>query len=74
MSVIGGIQGGFEQARTMTEGGPYGATTTLSYYVYNEGFETLRLGYASSIAWVIFILIFVMTMFNYKFGNKYVNE
>jgi multiple sugar transport system permease protein len=74
MSVIGGIQGGFEQAKTMTNGGPFGATTTLSYYVYREGFETLRMGYASSIAWVIFILIFGMTLFNYKFGNRYVNE
>ncbi|MCD4824573.1 MAG: sugar ABC transporter permease [Phycisphaerae bacterium] len=74
MSVIGGIQGGFEQARTMTRGGPDGATTTLSYYVYSEGFETLRMGYASSIAWVIFIIIFSLTMFNYKFGNRYVNE
>lgn len=75
MSIIGGIQGGFEQARTMTKGGPFGATTTLSYYVYNQGFgSTLRLGYASAVAWVIFILIFALTMFNYKFGNRYVND
>ncbi len=74
ISVIGGIQGGFEQARTMTQGGPYGATTTLSYFVYSEGFETGRLGYASAVAWVLFIIILSMTMFNYKFGSKYTNE
>lgn len=34
MSVIGGLQGGFETARTMTEGGPAGSTTTLAYYIY----------------------------------------
>src|SRR5262249_25827094 len=34
MSVIGGLQGGFEQARIMTgNGGPAGTTTTLSYYI-----------------------------------------
>jgi len=74
MSVIGGLQGGFEQARTMTQGGPYGATTTLSYFVYTEGFETGRLGYASAVAWAMFVMIFVLTVLNYRFGNKYVND
>ena len=74
MSVIGGLQGGFEQARTMTGGGPFGATTTISYYVYNEGFGTLRLGYASAVAWVMFVMIFVLTIVNWRFGSRYVNE
>ncbi|MEW6356087.1 MAG: sugar ABC transporter permease [Planctomycetota bacterium] len=74
MSVIGGLQGGFEMARTMTQGGPAGATTTLSYYVYTEGFETGRLGYASAVAWALFALVFAVTVFNWKFGNRYVNE
>ena len=74
MSVIGGLQGGFEQARTMTGGGPFGATTTVSYYVYNEGFGTLRLGYASAVAWVMFLMIFVLTFINWRFGSRYVNE
>ena len=74
MSVIGGLQGGFEQARAMTNGGPFGATTTVSYYVYNEGFGTLRLGYASAVAWVMFVMIFVLTIVNWRFGSRYVNE
>ena len=74
MSVIHGLQGGFEMARTMTRGGPAGATTTLSYYVYTEGFETGRLGYASAVAWALFALVFAVTLFNWKFGNRYVNE
>ena len=74
MSVIGGLQGGFEQARTMTGGGPFGSTTTLAYFVYNEGFETGRLGYASAVAWIMFAMIFSLTMINYRFGSKYVNE
>lgn len=74
MAFIGGIQGGFETARTMTEGGPFGATTTLSYYVYLEGFETGRLGYASAVAWTMFAMIFTITIFNYKFGSRYVGE
>jgi multiple sugar transport system permease protein len=74
MSVIGGLQGGFEQARAMTEGGPFGATTTIAYYIYQEGFETGRLGFASAVAWVMFLMIFVMTLINFKMGSKHVTE
>ena len=74
MSVIGGLQGGFEMARTMTKGGPFGSTTTLSYFIYNEGFNTGRLGYASSIAWTLFAMVFTATMLNWKFGSRYVND
>ena len=74
ISVSGGFLGGFEMARTMTAGGPAGATTTLSYFLYAEGFDTGRLGYASAVAWVIFTLAFVMTLLNWKFGTRYVND
>ena len=74
MAIIGGIQGGFEMARVMTNGGPAGSTTTLSYYIYTQGFATGRLGYASAVAWLLFLLMFVVTMFNWKFGNRYTNE
>lgn len=74
MSMIHGLQGGFEMARSMTQGGPAGATTTLSYYVYMEGFETGRLGYASAVAWSLFLLVFTVTIINWKFGNRYVND
>ncbi len=74
MATIGGLQGGFEMARTMTQGGPAGATTTLSYFIYIEGFETGRLSFAAAVAWALFILVFGLTLFNWKFGNKYVND
>lgn len=74
MATIGGLQGGFESARALTGGGPAQSTTTLSYFIYIEGFETGRLGYASAVAWALFLLVFGMTLFNWKFGNKYVND
>lgn len=74
MSIIGGLQGGFEMAKTMTNGGPAGSTTTLAYYIYSEGFETGRLGFASAVAWAMFVLVFAITMFNWKFGSKYTND
>jgi multiple sugar transport system permease protein len=74
MSVINGLQGGFEMARTMTQGGPAGATTTLSYFVFIEGFETGRLGYASAVVWTLFVMVMAVTIVNFKFGNRYVND
>jgi multiple sugar transport system permease protein len=70
MSFIGGLQGGFEQARVMTLGGPANTTTTLSYYVYSKAFEQFQIGYSSAVAWVLFTLIFVVTLLNWRFGNK----
>ena len=69
MSIIGGLQGGFEQARVMTSGGPAGSTTTLSYYIYNKAFQDLDMGYASAISWVLFLIVFVATALNWKFGK-----
>jgi multiple sugar transport system permease protein len=74
MGVISGLQGGFEQARVMTQGGPAGSTTTLSYMIYSQGFEIGRLGYASAVSWMLFAMVLVITLFNWKFGNKYVND
>ncbi len=74
MSVIGGLQGGFETARTMTQGGPAGSTTTLSYFIYAEGFQTGRLGYASAASWALFVMVLIATLINWKFGNQYAED
>jgi multiple sugar transport system permease protein len=70
MSIIGGLQGGFEQARIMTGGGPVGTTTTLGYYIYTEAFVRFQIGYASAISWVLFAMIFAFTLIYWKIGNK----
>lgn len=74
ISVIGGLQGGFEQARVMTEGGPAGTTTTLSYYIYIKAFEEFEIGYASAVAWILFSIVFGITLLNWRFGSRYVND
>jgi multiple sugar transport system permease protein len=73
MSFIGGLQGGFDQARVMTQGGPAGTTTTLTYYIYTKAFEEFQIGYASAISWVLFITIFVVTLINWRFGSREMN-
>jgi len=74
MSVIYGLQGGFEMARAMTLGGPAGSTTTLSYFIFNEGFETGRIGYASAVAWVLFALVFGLSLCNFRYGSRHVDD
>lgn len=73
MSFIGGLQGGFEQARVMTGGGPAGTTTTLAYHIYTKAFEEFQIGYASAISWALFAIIFVLTLLNWRFGSKEVS-
>jgi len=73
MSCIGGLQGGFQQARVMTGGGPAGTTTTLSYYIYIKAFEEFQMGYASAVSCVLFVVIFAVTLVNWRFGSKEIN-
>ncbi len=73
MSLIGGFQGGFEQAYVMTGGGPAGATTTISYYIYNHAFVWNHMGYAAAIAWVLFAAVFTATLLNWRFGGRVVH-
>ena len=69
-SVIGGLQGGFEAAYIMTGGGPGGETTTISYYIYTQAYEQLEVGYAAAISMVLFVMIFVATLINWRYGGK----
>lgn len=73
MSVIAGFQGGFDFAYVMTDGGPAGATTTLMFNIYNYAFRWYQMGYASAMAWIIFLLVFVFTIINWKYYGKRVH-
>jgi multiple sugar transport system permease protein len=72
MGVIGGFQTGFMTASIMTGGGPAGSTITIEYYIYNTAFTLFHMGYASAIAWVLFAVIFLLTMVTWKFGGRVV--
>lgn len=74
MSFIGGLQGGFEQARVMTGGGPGGTTKTLAFYIFEKAFKETQIGYASAVAWVLFLIIFAVTLANWKFGSRELND
>jgi multiple sugar transport system permease protein len=52
----------FDQVYVMTGGGPLFSTETLVTYIYHQGFEIFDLGYASAAAYVLFFLIFLLTL------------
>lgn len=60
----------FDQVYIMTNGGPMGYSNVLGLYMYREGFSTGNLGYASSIGWVIFLIVFIATLIQFKISKK----
>ncbi|MCB9418231.1 MAG: sugar ABC transporter permease [Ardenticatenaceae bacterium] len=58
----------FDQVFVLTTppGGPGTSTTTIVLYLYNQGFRNFRQGYASAIAWVLFLLIFGLTILQFQ--------
>jgi len=70
MGVIGGFQA-FGLQYMITSGGPSGSTTTLAYYIFNHAFSFFKMGYASAIAWVLFFLIFGLTLVQWRYRKKF---
>jgi len=57
----------FTAVYVMTEGGPLHATDVVVYHVYRAAWEYLRMGYASAMAWVLFAIVFVITLIQFRF-------
>ncbi|WP_099221039.1 carbohydrate ABC transporter permease [Listeria costaricensis] len=59
----------FDQAYILTKGGPGNSTMTLVYYIYNEGFGGLEMGYASAMSFVLFLIILVFAIINTRLNK-----
>jgi len=67
----------FDQVFVMTNGGPPGpggATTTVVYYLWQQGFRFFRMGYASAMAWTLFVLLFVASLLQFRYYLKQVER
>jgi len=71
MTVISSFQV-FDQTMIMTAGGPANATNTIVLYLYNNAFTYLKMGYASSMAWVLFAIIMLFTLLQMHFQKDVV--
>lgn len=52
----------FAQAYIMTQGGPDNSTLFYSLYLYEQAFQYLHFGYASAMAWVLFVIVVAITL------------
>lgn len=60
----------FDQVWVMTEGGPAGATTVLVERVVRHAFSYGEMGYAATISWAIFLLVFVVTVVQFRLQRR----
>lgn len=64
-TIIGSFQV-FGQVLTMTNGGPGDATRTVSMFIYSNGFLYFKMGYASAAAWLLFVIVGVFTILQFR--------
>jgi ABC-type sugar transport system permease subunit len=57
----------FTQVSVMTQGGPASATDVLVYSLWRHAFQTFEMGYASALAWVVFLILLVLTAAQMRF-------
>ncbi len=72
MQTINALQN-FTSAFVITNGGPLKSTNVLGMKLYKEGFGYYKMGYASAISWVIFIIILIVTLLLFRSSSGWVH-
>ena len=72
MGIIGTMQV-FTQAYIMTKGGPDDSTMFYAYYLFNNAFRYFKMGYASALAWILFLVILALTLIQLKLSPRWVH-
>lgn len=70
---INGLQA-FTQMYVLTKGGPVNSTLTIVYHLYNRAFEFFNMGSASAMAFILFLIIILLTVIQLKILNKEVSS
>jgi multiple sugar transport system permease protein len=71
IGIIGSFQV-FTNAFVMTNGGPQNATLFMVLYIYLNAFRFFRMGYAATLAWMLFWIIMFFTFLQFRIGNRLV--
>jgi len=71
MGIIGSFQI-FAQAYVMTQGGPHYATLFYVLYLYQQAFQAFKMGYASALAWILFLIVMLVTLIQLRLGSRWV--
>jgi multiple sugar transport system permease protein len=72
MGLIGTFQI-FGQAFIMTQGGPADSTLFYVYHLFNHAFRYGNMGYASAMAWVLFVIVLALTIWQLKLSRRWVH-
>jgi multiple sugar transport system permease protein len=62
----------FTQALIITNGGPGNATLFYVLYLYRNAFVFFKMGYAAAMAWILFLIVFAITLLNFRVAKKWV--
>ncbi|WP_125702162.1 carbohydrate ABC transporter permease [Lacticaseibacillus daqingensis] len=71
MQMVNALQE-FNAPYLITAGGPAKATNLTSLLIYNNAFKFFRMGYASAMSWILFLIIMVLTIMMFRTSNKWV--
>ena len=72
MATIGAFQV-FAAAYILTSGGPQQSTLFYAYYLFNRAFVYFNLGYASAMAWLMFLIILTLTGIQIWYSRRWVH-
>lgn len=73
LTLIGSLKV-FGQIYVMTGGGPGTSTYVMVYYIYQQAFKLFEFGYASAIAFILFIMIFALTLIQWTVRKRWVHH
>jgi multiple sugar transport system permease protein len=71
VGMIGSFQA-FAQIYILTSGGPADATLMYAYYLYVSAFEFFKMGYASAMAWIMFVIVLAATLWIFRQSARWV--
>ena len=71
IGIIGSFQV-FTNVFIMTNGGPGNASLMLVLYIYRNAFQNFKMGYASILAWLLFCIVLIMTIIQFRLSQKWV--
>ncbi|PLS77532.1 MAG: ABC transporter permease [Chloroflexi bacterium] len=71
LGLIGALQT-FTQGYIMTNGGPQNSTLFYALYLYRRAFTNFQMGYASALAWVLFLIVLVLSVFVFRYIGRQV--
>jgi multiple sugar transport system permease protein len=72
LALIGAFQL-FDYAFVLTNGGPMYSTLSIVLYIYQNAFQNFKMGYASSMAYVLFIIIAMVTFVQFRLQRRWVH-